>query len=128
MEIALEPSALTPVLVSAINLIRDKALSNLRSRNVGVVTGNLERSFITRAGLSSKVASAWTKVGNKFSANHAHLIEFGHRIIGHKPNLKDTGKAVKGKPFFRDAVDSTRATVRKRVDEGILRLLWNSEK
>jgi hypothetical protein len=138
LEVAIEPKDLNPLLVSALNLIRDRALENLRAFGVKVLTGNLEKSLITRASASTTVASAWTKAGNKTMAPHAHLIEFGHRIVGHKPSAKsfakghvaqvDTGKTVPARPFFRNAVDAMRSTVRQMVNDGIAQLLWDSVK
>lgn len=135
LEVAVEPKDLNPILLAAVTLIKDQALSNLQGAGVGVLTGNLERSFVARASASSKVSSAWTKVGNKAKANHAHLIEYGHRIVGHKPNKTDTGKNTKDSPkasraigFFRRAVDTKRAQVRKMINEGIVQLLWNAVK
>lgn len=130
MEVALDPRQLTPILLDAVSLIRDRALLNLRSVTK-TKTGALERSFVARPGKSERVASAWTKAGTKKAgsdARHAHLIEFGHRIVGHKPNKEDTGKSVKGRPFFRPAVDAMRAKVRRTIDDGIIRLLWDSVK
>ena len=36
-------------------------------------------------------------------APHAHLIEDGHRIVGHEPNKKDTGKKTKSYKIMENA-------------------------
>lgn len=128
MEVAIEPRDVTPILIAAVNLIRDQALINLRGLGIKVKTGNLEKSLITRASKSSTVASAWTKAGDKNRAPHAHLIEYGHRIVGRKPDKKDTGKMVTARPFFRPAVDAMRKRVRDMISDGIVKLLWESAK
>lgn len=132
MEVALEPKDLNPILVDALNLIRDQALENLRAAGVQVLTGNLEKSFITRASKSTRIASAWTKAGTGSKrgsmAPHAHLIEYGHEIVGHKPGKTNTGKRTRAFGFFRRAVDTMRASVRRKVDEGIGKLVWDSMK
>ena len=37
---------------------------------------------------------------------HSHLVEFGHRIIGHKPNKTNKGKRTKAFPFMRPAFEA----------------------
>ncbi len=144
LEVALEPKDVTPILVRAVDLIRAQALNNLRAAGIKTKTGTLERSLITRPSKSKRIAAAWTKAGGSvegetggeaISARHAHLIEFGHRIVGHKPNKKDTGKNTKDSPnaskaigFFRRAVDTMRKASRDLISEGIVKLLWDSEK
>lgn len=146
MGTALEPKDLSPVLLQAVTLIRDRALENYMALGLKVKTGNLLRAFRAAASKSPTVAGAWTKAGTTgkkknqaVSANHAHLIEYGHRIVGHRLTAKsfsrgmtsgknDTGKRSRAFPFFRPAVDAMRAQVRKTIDEGIAKLLWDSEK
>lgn len=133
MEVAVEIKDLNPILVDALNLIRDQALENLRAADVQVLTGNLEKSFIVRASKSTRIASAWTKAGTGSKrgsmAPHAHLIEYGHEIVGHKKGgKKDAGKKTRAFRFFTRAVDTMRKQVRQKVDEGIGKLVWDSMK
>jgi hypothetical protein len=37
----------------------------------------------------------------------ANWLEYGHRIVGHKPNLKDTGKRTTPTFFMRKSVDAS---------------------
>ena len=41
--------------------------------------------------------------------SHGHLVEFGHRIVGPKPDKVDTGRRSKAKAFLTTAVDQTRS-------------------
>lgn len=133
LEVALEPKDLTPILVNALELIRKKALENYEALGLHEITGNLLKALnlATHPSKSARLASAWVKAGSTArgsSARHAHLIERGHRIIGHKPNKTDLGKRVMARPFFRPAVDEMRSGVRRVIEEGIIKLLWDSEK
>lgn len=131
LEVALEPKDVRPILVEALDLIRVKALENLRAV-IKTKTGSLERSLVPRPSKSDKIASAWLKAGTTSpgsNARHAHLIEYGHDIWRGGSKRKGKGGSlgtVKGRPFFRPAVDAMRSKVRRTIEEGIVKLLWNS--
>lgn len=102
-------------LVDALNIIMEYSLSLLRQR-VTRRTGALERSLIVRPSKSSTRIGAWFKAGSRGKgrlAPHAHLIEYGHRIVTHKG--VDTGKMAKAFPFFGEAVKAKRSEVRAMV-------------
>jgi HK97 gp10 family phage protein len=76
-------------------------VENLKT-NTPVDTGKLQRHAmsiveIDRDGKGGKLSVGFGKKYGKL----ARLIEYGHRIIGHKPNKVDKGKTVPSKPFMR---------------------------
>jgi hypothetical protein len=106
-------------LVDALNLMMDYAYSLLMSK-VTRRTGNLEKSLIVRPSKSSNRLGAWFKAGSRGRgrlAPHAHLIEYGHRIVTRKG--RDTGKTAKAFEFFRPAVDAKRSDVRAMVTRSL---------
>lgn len=111
------------IFVDAIDLVREQALANLRQVTTAK-TGNLEQSLITRPGKNANRATAWTKAGGRL-ASHAHLIEYGHRIVGHKPNKTDAGQRVIPHPFFRPALIAKRAAVRRKITDNLRALVQN---
>ncbi|CAK0778993.1 conserved hypothetical protein [Gammaproteobacteria bacterium] len=80
-----------------------KVLNDLKQKveaNVPVVEGELKKSIrislkyskrVKEMGFSARklVAASGSLV---IAAPHAHLVEFGHRMIGHKPGKKPTKK------------------------------------
>lgn len=125
---ATEPADLNRLFADALGLIRDEAARNLDS-----VTTRAERlqypgqqhiadAFAIQEGKSPKYAIAWLKVWRRF-APQAIWIEYGHRIVGHKPGKKDTGGKVPAKPFFRPAIASQRAQVKARIEAGIKKFI-----
>jgi hypothetical protein len=60
-----------------------------------------------RAALRRKVTIDANYRGGYVTIDHgrmgwlANIIEYGHRIVGHKPGLKDTGKFVPPNPMYR---------------------------
>jgi hypothetical protein len=74
----------------------------------------IEASLIAKDGGTDSNPSAWLKVWRRH-APQGVWIEGGHRIVGHKPGLKDTGGSVDPRPFFADAVKSTRSNVRTTI-------------
>jgi HK97 gp10 family phage protein len=78
-------------------------------------TGNLANGIkvgVTRRG-------GWISGQVKSNAPHSYLIEFGHRIVGPKPNLKDSGRRTTPNAFMRKALDSNANRVIEDVS-GIL--------
>jgi len=130
---AIDVDQVKPLLARAIDLIRAEALVNLQSGAVRLGgrlplakkfpdAKHIEDVLKTSEGKSTRIATAWTKVLSKF-APQAIWIETGHKIVGHKPHLTDTGKMVSPRPFFRPAVMSKRTAVRKTIRVGLQELL-----
>lgn len=68
-------------------------------------SGNLKRAFKTTS--STRGAEIKSEVfPDPKIAPHAHLVEFGHRNVGHKPDKKDLGSRTPEHPFLRPAFDS----------------------
>jgi hypothetical protein len=115
----LDLESLKGILFEQIERIHKKALENVRMLYKRK-TGNLEESLIARPGSSKTRATAWLKASYKI-ANHAHLLEFGHRIVTHSG--KDTGKVVYGHSFFRPAVDMLKTSIRYEIRNKLSLLL-----
>ena len=106
--------------VDAAEVVKASILSEIKS-TLGKKTGNLERAVIAEPSRGMR-PGAWVKVMLK-RAPHAHLLEFGHRIVGHKPNLKDTGKRVRDYPFFRQGVFGAMLRIRAMIRDGVKRIM-----
>ena len=127
METAIEPNDVKPVLAGALEIFHQRALSILRALtkhtdNLPPGWEHIEDAFVVQEGRSSTIARAFAKVFRRASPQ-AIWIEFGHRMVGHKPNRKVTGKFVTANPFFRPALDITRKAMLKFVRDGVRALL-----
>lgn len=127
METAIEPRDVSPILAEALEIFKAKALEILRrltKRTVDLPEDweHIEDALVVKEGKSTKVARAFSKVFRR-KAPQAIWIEFGHRMVGHKPRKKDTGKYVTANPFFRPAIDITRKDILKTVRNGVKGLL-----
>jgi hypothetical protein len=91
-------------------------------------------------GKSRTVARAYTKAkySERGMANHAHLVEYGHRISRKKlARIKQVSVRLAGlkvgndlappHPFFRPALMSMRKRMRDTVKAGCLRLIKGAE-
>jgi hypothetical protein len=126
-ETAIEPKDVKPVLAYALMAIKDQAYTFLRAltkRAANLPPGweHIEDALIVQEGKSDRVAMAFCKVFRR-KAPQAIWIEFGHRMVGHKPGKKATGKFITANPFFRPAIDMQRKETRRRVNDGIKALL-----
>lgn len=126
-ETAIEPKDVNPLLADALEIVKAKALELLRrltKRAVDLPEGweHIEDALVVREGKSKRYASAFSKVFRR-AAPQGVWIEFGHRMVGHKPGKKDTGKYVTANPFFRPAIDITRREVRQKITAGIRDLI-----
>lgn len=126
-ETAIEPKDVKPILVAAMGLIADKAKQLLRSltkRSTSLPPGweHIEAALVAQGGKSQYSSTAFAKVFRR-AAPQAIWIEYGHKMIGHKPGKRNTGKFVTANPFFRPAIDITRSDVRKMITEGIRDLI-----
>lgn len=119
MKNALGFQRLQDMCLESVTQMRNLAAANVRSHKD---TGTLEKSLIAAPSKSRTHPGAWTKAAWA-TAPHAHLIEFGHRIVGHKPNKIDTGKVARAFAFFRPAVDALRAKTRADITATIRSLL-----
>ena len=94
--------------------LRTNQSDRRRRTDEGKLTG-LARSFQQRP--SSKWPSAASvarrgivgvSVGHRWPEGaHAHLVEFGHKMVTHWPGRREVG-AVRGYPYFRPAMDAVR--------------------
>jgi HK97 gp10 family phage protein len=71
-------------------------------------TGLLKQSIQTTVKVEKEGGAAIGAVGFGWQSHIARWIEFGHRIVGHKPNKKDTGKHVPARPFMRPGFDASK--------------------
>jgi hypothetical protein len=118
---------LRQLLFNAVDLIRQEAVTIVRAvsrRSDKIRPGweHIEDALIAQAGKSTTYANAFAKLSNKL-APQGRWLEFGHRIVGHRPDKVDTGKLTSPRPFFRPAVDAKRAEVRRMINDGIKALL-----
>jgi hypothetical protein len=88
-------------------------------------SGDLAASLIVREGHNSTYPTAWTRGGGK-DAPEGRWLEYGHRIVGHKPNKKDTGKSTTPRPWFRPALDAMRSAVRDRITTNVKALILDT--
>lgn len=75
--------------------VRQKARASVKKKT-GNLFGSIDRSQVRarQTGVSGSVY---------IGASHAHLIEDGHRIVGHEPNKKDTEKKTKAYKIMENA-------------------------
>ena len=108
-------------------LIKNEAFSNLKALtqstpNLPPGWEHIEDALVVQEGKSNTIARAFCKVFRKKSPQ-AIWIEWGHKIIGHKPHKTDLGKVVQPRPFFRPAIMAKRSAVRKAIRIGLQQLL-----
>lgn len=121
---SMDTITLRGVFFDGVKVIHQYALANVR-KLYKRRTGNLEASLVAQAGYGKR-ATAWAKARRRI-APHAHLLEFGHKIVhGSKTGLRDTGKVVQGSPFFRPAVDETKTTVKSLIADRLRQHLGRS--
>ena len=108
------------LLVSADLFVEDAAA------RVVVRRGDLRRSirrFTTRHDKRNGFVRVWAGPDYKRGGNAAHLVEFGHRIVGPKPNKTDTGKRARAFPFMRPAWDAKRMAALRAVRADLSRFI-----
>jgi len=136
------------VLFDAIDLVRAEAVRNAQAVIAShteiyphrKLTGKLVQSMQSFKGKSRTVARAYTKAkySERGMANHAHLVEYGHRISRKKlARIKQVSVRLAGlkvgndlappHPFFRPALMSMRKRMRDTVKAGCLRLIKGAE-
>ena len=108
------------VLLDAAKIIADDA----RSRVNRGPTGNLEKAIDEKTWIIDTEKILVLAAVDRKIAPHAHLVEYGHelvvkgKIVGHVP----------AHPFWRPAVDAKAAEARRRMNEGIKRLIERATK
>lgn len=127
MDDSVSAAAMTGLMFAGADMIRQRSLEILRSHTprstkARKAWGHLEDAIVAQAGKSATYMKAWAKTVHKLAPQGIWL-EFGHRIVGHKPKKKDTGKRTAAKPFFRPAVDQMLPQVRSLINRGIKRML-----
>jgi HK97 gp10 family phage protein len=108
LEDKLAKQALRKALQAGVNVMGNAVMAR-----TPVDTGLLKESVGTAVTVRSDGRSGIASVGFGRQGYVARMIEFGHRIVGHKPKKKDTGKHVPARPFIRPAFD---ASAEKAVD------------
>lgn len=70
------------------------------------LTGKLAASQVTVINVDAQGKGGIAQIGFGKQGYVARLIEYGHRIIGHRPRKVNTGKTVPAKPFMRPAAQA----------------------
>jgi len=72
-------------------------------------TGELQASVNLKVELDSQLRGGRAVIGFRGNAPNAvaNWIEYGHRIVGHKPKKTFKGKVTKPNPFIRRTADQT---------------------
>lgn len=88
-------------------------------------SGELEKGLKIR--MKAKKGSRWLRSQVRSTARHSHLIEFGHRMVGHKPNKKVVG-FVPPTPYLRPAMINNQDRVMSTLGEGVAKSIAKLEK
>jgi hypothetical protein len=93
---------------------RQKARSKVHKKT-GNLFKNIDRSKVYDNG-DDIVGKVYIR-GGKGGAPHAHLIEDGHRIVGHLPGKKDTGKEAPAFKIMEEARNEFEPVFAKDCEE-----------
>ncbi len=89
-------------------------------------TGDLIQHLKTTVKMSRAEKGGTAKIGFPGREAKASWVENGHRIVGHKPDLKDTGKVAQAHPFVRPAFEESKEAAveafKARADQEINKL------
>jgi HK97 gp10 family phage protein len=93
---------------------------------IPVEHGDLKEALASDIAIDADGKGGVAQIGFGKEGWKARLVEFGHRMIGHKPERKDLGE-VQQHPFMRPAaavsaeasIDAFSASLKQSVDEGI---------
>lgn len=92
-------------------LISQKAIGKIKSK-----TENLVSSFKTQKRNNDRIKRVSVVAGGN-KAPHAHLVEFGHRMISHEPEKKQIEPMwVNGVHFMRNAFEEVLPTMTAELD------------
>jgi len=82
-------------------------------------TGNLKRGIVTKRWISKGYQSIFLSAVDYKISPHAHLVEYGHRLI-----IKGQRRGkVNAYPFFRPAVDVKRNEALKIIEDGTRKII-----
>lgn len=112
--LAMATEARVNTLAKAVPPAADIVLGSMREK-VPVVSGGLKKSLEMEI---VERAPGRLIVAMKTPAPHWHLVEFGHRMVGPKPDKKEGG-TVGPKPFIRPAFDETRTAMKNEIRDNI---------
>ncbi|MCE5256868.1 MAG: hypothetical protein LLF89_08505 [Spirochaetaceae bacterium] len=126
-ETCIDPEYVKPIIADALLLMKHKAYELLRrltkrTPELPPKWEHIEDALVVQQGRSTKIATAFCKVFRK-TAPHARWIEWGHKIVGHRPLRKFSGRTTTANPFFRTALDMTRVQMRRHIREGLQHLI-----
>jgi HK97 gp10 family phage protein len=110
------PDAYEKELKSAAQLVADSARKNIKSKT-GKLRSSIEiKRYTSKGNINYRVQAGGTR------APHAHLVEFGHRMV--KPN--GSGEVigdVPAHPFLRKALDENRDSIVNALDAALDKIL-----
>lgn len=94
---------------------------------LGAIIGpsRLSKTRTTKGGRRLRATRAEVKAKQSNVLRYAHLLEFGHRMVGPKPNLKDTGKRITGRRFMTHAFERAKAEAMDIVASEIRNFISN---
>lgn len=73
------------------------------SKIEGTGTGKLKSAIMSDVAIHADGIGGTAQVGFGRQGKKARLVEMGHRMVGHKPGLKDLNKPVPPNPFMAQA-------------------------
>lgn len=68
-----------------------------------VLAGSLKEHLMSDVALDANGRGGDAQIGYGKQGYVARMVEYGHRMVGHKPKKEDTGKIVAAHPFMRPA-------------------------
>lgn len=100
---------------------RKKAKSKVHKKT-GNLFRNIERSKAYNNDDGDTIGKVYIRGGKK-GAPHAHLIEEGHRIVGHLPDKKDTGERANAYKIMEEARNEFEPVFTKDCEEFVDKML-----
>jgi HK97 gp10 family phage protein len=82
-------------------------------------TGEMKADLKTKITLDAEFRGGVAEVGFTKQAYKANFVEYGHRMIGHKPAKKDLGK-VEAHPFMRPAAEVSKEAAVEAFVEAVM--------
>lgn len=92
-----------------------RAEARTLKKKTGKFKANIDRSRVFNTE-EDTVGTVFIRGGKK-GAPHAHLLEDGHRIVGHRPNLTDTGKRTRAFKVMEKASESFKGKYMKDCED-----------
>lgn len=109
------PNEYESVLKNAARVVESAALNNINDGK----TGNLRESVAIEQYKSKGIINYRVIAGGKI-APHAHLVEFGHRIVN---KSSESDADVPAHPFLRKAFDDNKSSIEKAMSDAIDKVL-----